>query len=638
MGAYINKRVLGGRCAGVFASVLCLVVLAGCNIDDMDGHAVSQPETDEVKFNNAFVGSNDEVETRAQTSVYDLRNTEYGGCDFYMYVSGKKDKTADGPGSDYLTWSTYEVPSGYQGTLIPRPDADGKRDYLKWHARNTDHYFWGWSMKRTMYDFKLPESDGDIPPTKIPIEFKGSTMDETNSSASWLTNTAENPRWRNGEDLERMIGTVAGPRMFNQDGMYVPLQFRHMVSKIFTNQIYLANNQTGESKVVKGTITIYGMPQEAYIHATPINADGSARMPYIGKENGSTEWDYDQTKGVTYVINNTYKSFSGDQSSYYYYNCWYICPELDFSKLSFKIEVYEYKNNQWILSTDIGKYGAYYGDFKNVKFTRSKTESGYDAPVDSEGNNTDLTTLHAGEYMILTITLSSNGNPSVQGTIASWGSSPVDRTGNSHVEQGIYGLEQVNEMNSIMGSTTNTDEQQRKRDEFFELYGSGRTTKDDDKDVYPDYKDKNGDSRDLNIFELYDDIGADGYYCYNPSTHSHSVNSNEKLKTGISPGDGYILDGKGHTINVYTSEPSSKPRTTVTIGPGTVRDVYLRLYYYQDSSSPYTYYEYIVYIDKNGDVWTVDPETFEETKVEGANVNQPNKSSVTVNLETGKVS
>ena len=125
----------------------------------------------------------------------------------------------------------------------------------------------------------------------------------------------------------------------------------------------------------------------------------------------------------------------------------------------------------------------------------------------------------------------------------------------------------------------------------------------------------------MNVFDLYDDAGSS-------AVHSSTSSSSTTTKVGnLNTGDDYLLEGNGHTINVNST----------SLSVGHVRNVYLRLYYYTSSSiSGSIYYEYIVYIDNNGDVWIVDPVTFEETPT-GENINNPDKCPVTLNMSTGKV-
>ena len=572
--------------------LLLLLPLCGCSNVDIDD---SSPLTSGIRF-EAVVGGTESLSTRANTNTYNV-TSEFYDCDFFVHLEGRNNSDEDKSNS-----STYVIPSGYEGTITPKDE----KNALNWFSRISPHDFWGWTLpSETEYtpdESKLSEG--------IKIKFQDTYLDGTsNSSASsWKDDS-----WKNGSCLEQMIGAQAGPYTYNENGMYVPLQFRHLVSKIILSTFLVIDNVSGTTTSnLKGTITFYGMPDEATFYPTPRDEAGNAIAPYMEMP---SDWDYDKSKGVTYAITNSAKNLkweghdSGNYSQNWPRDCWYICPEVDFSKLAFKIELYEYVGNQWILSQSHGKRGAYYGDFKNVTFSRSTTGNNYDNTGEDQGK--DATILHAGEYLQLNINLNEKGNPGVQGVITEW-SGNYNRAGSAHVEQGIYSVEEYRDLVTAMRSG---DEDLIK--EYYQIYGSGKDTSSDPEGEYPNYEDIYG--RELDIFELYDDIGSE-------DAISSSSTTTSKMNYYCNIADGYILDGRGHTVNCNSS--------FVYIGP--VRDVYFREYYYS-SSTPRTYYEYIVYVDKMGQVWTVDPETYEYTMTE-YNVLNGNKNPVTLYLSSGKVS
>lgn len=607
----------------VVASSLCL--LAGCSNDRTeDGDAAGGSFA--LMF-DACVGDVGALTTRARdnSSVTNITNQFYGENDFYISVGSKED------GIETVQSSVYEIPSATSGTLLPK---EGQRS-LTWRSRTAEHEFWAWSARR---DMKLePTVDGRE--GEYRIQFKGSTLNETVLTAAtgavaapWkTTDDDENAGeyWRNGEVLEKLIGAKTGsgsePLVYNDNGMYVTLQFRHLVSKIFLKNMTLIDNMAGTtSSTYRGLITFYGMPDEATLCTSPTDKDGNRIAPYVAKPDG---WTYNQSKSVTYALTNNSMAYTWegyydsdgnlvtsskpDTSNNNMRDCWYVCPELDLSKLSFKIELYEYNSTDktWSINSAHGKHGAFYGDFRDVKFSRTTTGKDYDDPNNTNDTKYDDTVLHAGEYLILSISLSEKGNPTATGTIvSSWYTG--SRTGNSHVQQGLYSVGDVTQMSTIMSGSDEAAKQQ-----YYEMMGSGRDTSSDDKEVYPDYKDKDGNPVDLKIFELFDDIGSDSY---SSGTTSNKVSS-------LVPGDGYMLDGRGHTVNFSGS--------TGIVTIGNVRDVYLKWYNYTSSSSTYT--ECIVYIDKEGNVWLVDPVTFVHTPTE-YNVNDT-PGSKTINLSTGEI-
>ena len=626
MKTILHKRVLCGMTAGLPASwaglclCVCLSVLAGCTKEY--GSSPRQPHN--LVF-DACVGDTGSVTTRARddNSVTNITNQFYGENDFYISVESNDN------GVKSLQSSIYEIPSGASGTLLPKYG----QEKLMWKSRTAGHEFWAWSARRDME--LVPREDPNE--GEYIIEFKGSTLNETVLTASssaesepWKTGPDENAAyiWRNGEVLEKLIsaktGTGAAPLIYNNNGMYVTLQFRHLVSKIFLKSLTVVDNMTGKSESsLRGLITFYGMPDEATLYTSPTDSEGNRIAPYVSMPD---EWSYNQTRSVTYAITNNSKAYtwegyydsngnlvtsSGPEtSSSTMRDCWYVCPELDLSRLSFKIELYDYNatDKVWVLSKTHSTHGAFYGDFRNVQFSRSTTGKDYDDPENTNNNKRDETILHAGEYLILTISISEKGNPTAHGTIvAGWTNN--NRSGNSHVHQGLYSTGDVTQMSSIMSGSDEAAKEQ-----YYELMGSGRDTSSDNKEEYPQYKDKDGNDVDLKIFELFDDIGVD--------TSSGSSTTNNKVSS-LNPGDGYLLDGRGHTVNFSGS--------TGIVTIGNVRDVYLRWYYYSSPNG----YECIVYVDKAGNVWLVDPVTFEQTPTD-YNVNDiPGKK--TIDLRTGEL-
>lgn len=592
-----------GRQTGFCVRVLSLwlLLLGGCGIGDREAaDALRQQEA--IRF-SAVVDGSGGLTTRANNTTYNVTAEFYGDCDFYMTAEGTDDNGIYNERS-----SVYEIPSGSSGTIVPKSlDGTNRAEALTWFSRTEMHNFRGWAARRDFYDNTATRVSDD----EITIEFKGSTLAETTSSKAdtWKTGTEV---WRNGEVLEPLIGARTDPMIYNEDGMYVPLRFRHLVSKIFLKSFYIVDNAAGSmDNTIKGHITFYGMPSEATLFTNPVNEDGEHIAPRVVKPEG---WDYNPLASVTYAITNTsrlykWEGYSDDGSSQTALDCWYICPELDFNQLSFKIELYEYKSGEWVLSPTHGKHGAYYGDFTNVTFARSTNGANYD-----DENGGDEKILHAGEYLILSITMSEKGNPGVKGELVAWSS--ASRTGSSHVYPGIYSLEDLRYMSNIMTSTTGTDED---RETYYELFGTGEDTRSDDKDIYPQYKDKDGNEVDLKIFKLYDDIGS---YSYTDSYGSSRVDKAEHLRVA----DGYILDGQGHTVNFYCPAGSS-------ISVGNVRNVYLRGFHYDSK----VYSEQMVYIDNMGKVWRVDTVTFEMTATT-YNLNDFTKNPVSITLSTGRVS
>lgn len=539
------------------------------------------------------VEDGEELSTRA-VSATDI-SSSYFNCDFYIKIAGR-----NGLDEEKENWSVLNIPSGASGTLVVTDDSYPK---LNWFSRDKNHNYWSWTMPWTSeYDPR----DLSVP-DKVMVPFPGSSMSELSYSTigstvyiNWKTGV-----WKDGEVMEKFVGASAGPLDYLSNGQFVNLKFRHLVSKIFISNFVVVDNVAGTSNSnLRGEITFYGLPNEVPLYTSPVDVDGTIGRPYIPKPE-EYGWDYDQSRGVTYVIINksyTYQWQGGNISAR---DCFYIPPEIDLSKLSFKIQIYEYVSNNWVESTSHGIHGAYYGDFSRVSFSRTTNGNNYDNyPYDGD----DLTRLHAGEYLILNINLYENGEPSIRGTITNW-RSWQDRDASQHVEDGIYSIEDMKEFNDLMSSTNVNEEKVQKREDYFQNHG-GHTTDEDLAGLYPEYPSQK------KVIKLYDDIGI---------SDAHYSTSDNKMSS-LYVADDFILDGQGHTVNMNSS----------SVSIGQVRDIYLR-YYYRTSSSPYVYTEYIVYIDKMGEVFLVDPVTFEETPA-GYNVNNMTKNPFSIDLSNGRLS
>lgn len=555
------KRLIEGCCT------LLVLQLCGCR---EEAGLVDSASYDGINF-GAFITGPEVLESRANNNIFNITR-EFYNCKYHVVVEGK-----DYGDVTQTNSSQYVIPSGYEAIILP----DEGQEALNWFSRTGQHDFWAWTMP---HDPNY--TPGEDLREEEPLIFEDTDLNDcsgtTGSTGSWKEGV-----WKNGKDLEQLIGAYAGTYVYNDQGMYVPLRFRHLVSKIIISKFYVVDNVTGTTADnLKGTITFYGMPRETRLLTCPRDAEGNPAPPRVELPEN---WDYDPSKGVKYAICNSGLSLRWEGYDPYYYastmprDCWYIPPELDFSQLSFKIEIFEFVNGKWELSQTHGKHGAYYGDFRNVTFSRSTNGSGYD---DTQNPGSDTKILHAGEYLTLTINLYEKGNPVLHGNILDWTSSAADREGTAHMQNGIYSVDEMRDISAVMNGTDHD-----LKEEYYHLYGSGKTTAQDPEGEYPDYEELYG--RELKIFELFDDIGSDAY-----STSSSTGNKAQALYMN----DDYILDGRGHTINVSSQYVYS----------ANIRDVYLRYYNYNSTSKTYT--EYVVYIDKMGNVWRVDPETYEMTE------------------------
>lgn len=611
------KKIYGWRIGFALSLMATVILLPGCANED---GLVAGTGGEEMIIRATVGGTDNVTNTRVNNSIYDITSTLYN-LGFFIRVDGQNLE-----GDKRIATSRYQIPSGVAGMLVP---ADGQTE-LNWFARNQEHEIYSWTMP--FLDWKNFTPEEDVLEQGFRIKFEDTDISETTSN----TATAfKSDSWKNGQDLEKFIGGKTNKLTYLENGKYVELRMRHLVSKIMLKQIQIVNNTTGGSNAkIKGTITIYGMPNEITFYPCPKDEQGNNLQPYAEFDN---EWDYPQNQSLTFAITNNSKTYSWEghtstSSTYYFADAWYIPPEVDFSELTYKIQLYEAEDilddagkvigYQWVPDKNHGEHGAYFGSFKNMTFDRSLNGSNYD---DAEDPGSDRTILHAGEYIVLNINMTERGTPSVQGVIKAWDGF-IERTGHSHTGPGLYNQREFYEMQSSMSSSASTD----KREEFYLVYGSGKTTADDPEDLYPDYeKFKRCGNQELKIIEVFEDIGYNGY--------GNSTTGTTAKVSSIYMPNPYILDGKGHTINV-TGGVSNSPSLTssATCQIGNVRDVYLKCSFSVSSGGTTTYLDYIVYIDKMGDVWTVDPVTFKETKT-GYNVNNATNNPTSIDLKTGKV-
>ena len=592
-----------------------LGVLTGCQAED---ELICGGEQDGILF-HASMEAPEGLSTRANNSIYDIEPQFYS-CDFFVREKGLDDNNVSN-----ILYGKYVVQSGYSGTLIPK---NGEAS-LNWLSRDKDHNFSIFTVPFNP-DFKPDEATV----TKgIELVFHDTDIKTSLKSGRTDPDWADGS-WKNGECLEQLIGGQTDKKYnFNADGMYVPVTLRHLVSKIMVKQMKVVDNSTGKAELgIKGRITIYGLPDKVKYYPAEILDNGEVKDPYVTMP---ANWNYDQSKGVMYTMTNFNRrhDWEGTSSSpsysstYDFRDAWYVCPEVDLSRLSYKIELFEFVNGEWIPHRTRGTHGAFYGDFKSIKLTRSTTGNNYDDPNNTTDTKYDATILHAGEYLSLNMTLYEKGAPVIRGEIYSYWNE-YDRYGSCHVEQGIYNLSELNEFNAQMKKT---DKQQL--DEYFAVAGS-RDTGSDPEGQYPDYEEIFG--QEQRVFEIFDDIGPDRA-CYSTSDDYYFVGD-------ITCPNGYILDGKGHTLNVYGTEYYRRPNWEFdpVMRIGNVRDVYLHFYTRRGTSPNYIYIECMIYIDKMGQVYTVDVEngTYVETPVEGMNVNEMSKKKnpMTIDLTTGKLS
>ncbi|MCH5239047.1 MAG: hypothetical protein J1F38_02385 [Muribaculaceae bacterium] len=580
--------------------LLFLIFLGGCAVND--GVEDNILGNDSEMLFRAYTGAEEGVDTRALT-LYDVKSSVYSKANFNVFVQGED---MEENLKDEL--STYIVPSGADGILLP---AENSRP-ANWFSRKGLHNVWVWTMPWDNNRYYNPPGEEDSEPTaktsiddEITIEFRDTDITELTSGSS---SAFQEGSWANGEALKLGISDFNGPVRYADKGQFVSLQFRHMFSAILLGEFNIVDNSTATSvSGLKANIYLYGMPKTATLYTHPVDEEGNPVRPYVKMD---PSHDYKQDEYVKFAIPSSTKAFYNDynssvyntlKSNYYFYAHWFICPEVDLSKLSFKLELYEYDTTHgWRKSNKYGENGAFYGDFSNIQISRTPG-SNYDL-------GDDETVLHAGEYLILGFNISTKGNPSIMGSIVDWAKAQ-DRGASNFKEDGIYSMAEAQDFCSTMNSGDRD-----LIDEYFGVYGSAERTSDNPDDPFYD--------KDLGIFKLYEDLG------YTGTGQGTTTGSSAKMGN-LYVADGYILDGMGHMVNMSTSAPK--------IGP--CRDIYLRSYTasYRTDTGEYFYYENIIYIDSAGEVWKVDPVTYEKTDT-GNNIKNAKSNPFTLSLSTGNIS
>ena len=461
---------------------------------------------------------------------------------------------------------TYEVPSGYEGKL----EAKAGSEPLKWSDLDSDHTFYAWNIPWNddkNYDENekwVPElnDEGGLDP--ITIKFHDSYEGPEGFD-----------KYKNNSIYENFIGAKSVPHSYRKHGRYVDLTFHHLVSKIKIGSFRLIGTDGSIQEHLKADVTFVGMPTEATFYPHPEN-HGRPCIP-------TNSWKQSDNEGLTFFIDN-------DATTEDYF---YICPEVDFSKIDFKVKINdeEYKHKD-----------VFYGTFDDVVFKRNRGAA-YDQDKDDEGNDIDSKILHAGEMMTLNITLIPGIGPGLSIIIDKWSTDDPKDTP-YHAFPGIYSEADVrslldaflNQKNPGQGGTTEDDIKR-----LFDMYGEEREEEVDGQIVKRKY------------FPLYENVDI-----------SKHTNGN------IFPvPDGYILDGMGHTITMKTNRGSNNDfkYTQTYFNIGSARDIWLT-----DGTNT-------IYIDAEGYVWIKDdsePGGYKRTEHKLEPLVDPYKS-YDISCETGIV-
>ena len=486
--------------------LLVVVLFAACQSDTDD---IFVKNADDPIVFGATVRQIAELRTRATDEYKGLDSVFIASkpynMDFFIQLCCEDDDKV------FSKIKKYRVPSGYEGQLRAKDD----NNVLNWHDLTSDHTFYAWNIpwiKTTASESGSADTGGttDTETTDDTwgaedIEWKTNADGTIKSIPIYFHNSAEADgfdEYANDTILKYFIGAKSVPHSYKEYGKYVDLTFYHLVSKITIGSLTLIESNGAIQEHLKADITFVGMPTKADFYPHPQNGG----RPYVGNPTKSLD------DGVTYFIDN--EATSEDE--------FYICPEIDFSKINFKIKL----NNKLYENFD-----TYYGTFDDVEFERTPGWA-YD-----EGEDKDSKILHAGEMMTLDIVLIPGIGPGLKIVIDKWSTDkPVESE--YHTNLGVYSDAEVKDIIDVFFNqkSYNDDEIKAELERLFEMYG--RT--DDEGNRY---------------FPLYEDV---------------AYNSN------ILPiWKDYILDGMGHTITMKSNGNNTSYVSAPYFNVGPVRDVYL---------------------------------------------------------------
>lgn len=465
-------------------------------------------------------------------------------------------------------YGVYAVPSAYEGRLDPVNESQK----LDWQSLDGQHTFYAWTvpwMKTNPEYFGQealePGEGGTVPEYYEPSE-KTEPVYFYNSSEQYGFD-----KYENNAVLEGLIGAKSASYSYQEHGKYVDLTFHHLVSRIKIESLILIETDGSVQEDLQADMTFVGMPVKATFYPHPTDdLDPKFKIrPGSGPAVGGPYEESPDT-GVTYYIAN--KANIAD--------IFYICPEVDFSKIDFQIKL----NSEKYLN-----YDTYYGTFADVVFERN-AGWGYDRPGNDQENPADSKILHAGEEMRLNIVLIPGVGPGLKVIIRNWSTDkPYDTQYHSY--PGIYSDAEIQEFLDMMFGYTIDDYNNPppELEMFFEIYGYLKNGK--------------------KYIPLYENVILPRYGNSNPSN--------------IFPvPKGFIIDGMGHTVTMASNGPNNpghQGERYFNVGP--VRDIYL------------TDGTYTIYIDPEGWVCILNEATGEWEQTEQLKELTPPDKGYDINIK-----
>ena len=618
----------------------CLSQLASCQQDVFIEKNVFGEEPT-LEF-SATVSEIQGLPTRdlTQTPV-NVEPNEFDGY-FYIQVNDPTYK-ADTPGAvetNASKFGYYKVPEGGNGGVLEYKGEEAVKP--NWYNIDDAHYFWSWTLPWTEAaanngvvfetwgedtddngivvrssrgddeggngetgengnggDENDGEDDDNEPGNDTPVyepvnpliylntspiriklkdtnaaEFRYIRSEEENDS-SWQAGS-----WGNGYFFEKFIGAKSGPYDFRTNGIEVPLQFRHLMSKISIRSLlfYRADGTTVED--LKANITFINMPDEFTFYPHPDHDGTLGEDDQYMKQDGppivvTNQSSAKPNDGIMFGFTNPIDLLPEEDpdNKVQFRDKFYICPEVDFSNVSFKVE---------ILGGEFMNRGEYWGDFSSVAFERTPGTDYDNTKPDDGPYIDDSKVLHAGETMYFDLIVREYGGGGYTIYVRNWSTRPQQQT-KHYPHPGIY---VDGEATELIGTSQTSQAK-------FDLYGDGFLDgkKDPATPQLPDH---------LGVYHLYNDLDMGN-------------------RTSFPLDKEYVLNGMGHILKF---SPTSDT-TTLTIGK--MIDIYLEVN------------GYTIYIDMEGNICTLNKETG-KYQPNGQQIGlNDNKSSYTLNLATGEL-
>ena len=531
------------------AAALAAALLAGGCRRD-DGDIMPLPVDAPIAF-GAAVYEGSAVQTRALV-LNDISRNPYD-IDFFVQLDYTDSKTGAPPEHSI---KRYTVASSYESRL----DALITGNRLNWKDATSDHTFYAWT---------LPWIEAEKEKSKYADEVEGESCwkmyyDENGKPKIKVTfhnsgDGADFNTYKNNAILETFIGAQIGPVNYRAQGTYVPLTFFHLVSQIRLGKLTVIRSDGSRHEDLKANLTFFGMPTEAVFDPHPYEYIPNPHpAEWINDpENWNQAGSWSQRFHHPVVIGPE-KGYEEDSEITFF------IPESaeagrpdDRFYVCPEVDFAQLMYKVTITTKDAPEEGIeYYGDFRSVEFVRTNRD-----PYDK--GKEDDTVLHAGEMMTLDLTLRPGVGPGATITIQDWNDAQPTQS-EHYAHPGIFTDHAAQEL---------ADAKAEDMKDLFDLYGET----------------ENGEK----VFKIYENVTIEG------------------SKFPVS--EGYVVDGKGHTITMKSSP--------VTVGA--MRDVYL------------TDGQNTVWIDAKGTVWTFNSST---KKFEKTAYSISGKNSSTIHLGTGAVS